>query len=317
MSVYNGQKYLKQSIDSILNQTFTDFEFLIINDGSTDSTSTILNQYNDPRISIVSNQKNIGLTKSLNNGLKLAKGEYIARMDADDISQPRRLEKQLNYFDRNPETVVLGTGYSIIDSNSERIGEKFFPEKPTTSDFFIENQIVHGSVMFKKSIIINLGGYNENFRYVQGYDLWLKVSKKYQIWNIPEILYKLRHHGDNITSKKKEESTLFHILATKLARNESDTKNLGSLNDNNIRNLILYMNKKELICFYNSMAGLHIFNDDMSLARKEYKKILFLNPFDIVNIIRLVRTFFGKEAIVNTSQIYDKFINFVQKLKNY
>jgi glycosyltransferase involved in cell wall biosynthesis len=316
MSVYNGKKYLQEAIESILHQTFTDFEFLIIDDASTDTTPKILQQYCDPRIRIVKNEKNLGLTKSLNKGLTLAKGEYIARMDADDISTPERFEKQLNYFEQNPETIVLGTGFLIIDYNGEIVGRKLFSEKPTIDDFFRENQIIHGSVMFKKSVIINLGGYNEYFRYVQDYELWLKVSKKYQMRNLPEILYKLRYHGDNIAYTKKEESTLFHILAIKLARGEIDFKQISPLNNNNIRNLFGSLNRKELITFYNSMAGLYLFKGDMASARKEYKKILILNPFDMVNIIRIARTFFGNEIIVKTSQIYDKFINFVRKFKN-
>jgi len=109
MPVYNGEKYLNEAIDSILGQTFKDFKFLIINDGSTDGTADILKSYKDSRIKVTNNEKNIGLTKSLNKGLKMAKSEYIARMDADDISLPTRLQKQVEFMDSHPKVGVCGT----------------------------------------------------------------------------------------------------------------------------------------------------------------------------------------------------------------
>ncbi|HKQ33129.1 MAG TPA: glycosyltransferase family A protein, partial [Thermodesulfobacteriota bacterium] len=114
MTVYNGEKFLNEAIDGILNQTFRDFEFLIINDGSTDGSREIIKSYKDPRINLVDNESNIGLTASLNRGLSLAGGEYIARQDADDISLPERLEKQISILERNPDIALLGSWYLEI-----------------------------------------------------------------------------------------------------------------------------------------------------------------------------------------------------------
>lgn len=314
MSVYNGEKYLREAIDSILHQTYTNFEFLIIDDASTDTTPEILHQYSDPRIRLVKNENNLGLTKSLNKGLALANGEYIARMDADDICMPERFEKQLNYFDRNPETDVLGTGFKIFNANDECTGEKFFPEKVTTSDFSQENQLIHGSVMVKKSVIIDVGGYNEYFQYVQDYELWLRVSKKYQIRNIPAILYKLRYHGDNIAFTKKEKSAQYHILAKKLASGEISNEIFHNLDVVDMKKLIHIMNKNDLIFFHNSKADMYIFQGNIPLARNEYRENFYLNPFDLVNIIRFLRTFLGKKGIQITSQFIQK-MNFHSKSK--
>ena len=123
MPVYNGEKYLRQAVDSILNQTFKDFEFLIINDGSTDKTLAILQEYKNKRVKIINNKKNIGLTKSLNKGLKLAKGKYIARMDADDISLSNRLRKQIDFLDKHNKIGVLGTQMKIINNSNKIVGE--------------------------------------------------------------------------------------------------------------------------------------------------------------------------------------------------
>jgi glycosyltransferase involved in cell wall biosynthesis len=115
MSVHNGEKYLREAIESILNQTFTDFKFIIINDGSTDNSLAIIRSYDDKRIRILNNGTNIGLTKSLNKALKQAKGKYIARQDADDVSLPDRFEAQLKYFVQYPEVALLGTSTYIIN----------------------------------------------------------------------------------------------------------------------------------------------------------------------------------------------------------
>ena len=121
MSVYNGERYLHESIESILNQTFKDFGFLIINDGSTDNTPKILKSYKDQRIKIISNKNNLGLTKSLNKGIKLAKGEYIARQDVDDVSLSERLEKQVKFLNSYPSYAAVGTFTKIINEDSKVI----------------------------------------------------------------------------------------------------------------------------------------------------------------------------------------------------
>ncbi len=123
MSVYNGERFLRDSVESILGQTFTDFEFLILDDGSTDSTCEILEEYanKDARIVLVRNDRNLGLTRSLNKGLRLVRGEYLARQDADDISLPKRLEMQVKFLDAHPEVGVVGSALEIIDENGNTI----------------------------------------------------------------------------------------------------------------------------------------------------------------------------------------------------
>jgi glycosyltransferase involved in cell wall biosynthesis len=143
MSVYNGEKYLKEAVDSILNQTFSDFEFIVINDHSTDSTSEILFSYKDSRLKIIENDENIGITKSLNKGLRLVSGKYTARMDADDISFNNRLEKQLQYLEDNPDVGVLGT---MAISNGKYLKYKInLPSKDYLIKWqlFFSNPIIH------------------------------------------------------------------------------------------------------------------------------------------------------------------------------
>ena len=316
MSVYNGEKYLREAMESILNQTSTDFEFIIVNDGSTDNSLEIIRSYGDERIKIINNEENIGLTKSLNKALKVARGEYIARQDADDVSLQNRFEEQVSYLENHPETALLGTNNYFIDENGKIVGKRIVLAKPSMKDLFKENYFNHGSVMVKKEVINQLGGYNELIRDSQDYELWLRIAKYYDVRNLTQILYKFRSHDANIRFTNREESALYHLLALKLTRNDLDEGVLNAIKDNSIKSLYSYLNKDEKIFFHKVMAEMHVRNSDLKMAREEYKKVFGLNPFDIVNDMNIVCSYFGKSAMTKTSNIYAAFMNFSQHLKN-
>ncbi len=205
MSVYNGEKYLREAIDSILGQTFKDFEFLIIDDGSTDSSVEIIRSYTDPRIRLIQNGKNIGLTRSLNKGIKLARGEYIARMDADDISLPERIEKQIEYLDYHPDVGVLGTRFFEIDKNGNVRREIYVPlsKRNIERQLYTINCFCHSSVMMRRSCIEKVGLYDETIKYAQDYELWLRMIDVCQLENHPELLHKWRYNTRTGISVKK------------------------------------------------------------------------------------------------------------------
>src|SRR4051794_15571169 len=163
MPVYNAAEYIRETIDSVLSQSFTDFEFLIINDGSTDQSEEIIKSYSDPRIRLINNEKNMRLIATLNKGIELAKGEYIARMDADDICLPTRLEKQYKVMEDNKDIALCGTGIKMM-------GKKFFQPLVISNSNTIKNVMrafnvfFHPTVMFRKSILIE-----QNYRYDPNY----------------------------------------------------------------------------------------------------------------------------------------------------
>ncbi len=194
LSVFNDEKYIKQSINSILSQTFTDFELLIIDDCSTDNTTDILKVYKDPRIKIIINNKNIGITKSLNKGLKIARGEYIARHDSDDISYPDRLKKQFNFLERNKSYVMVGSHTNVIDESSNHI--EYWNDERTSEEIFYTlsytNILTSSSIMFCKKILDVSGDYNETYDHTEDYELWYRISRKGKIYVIPENLVKWR-----------------------------------------------------------------------------------------------------------------------------
>jgi glycosyltransferase involved in cell wall biosynthesis len=215
MSVYNGEKYLREAIDSILNQTFEDFEFLIINDCSTDRTMEILQSYHDHRIKIINNEKNIGLTKSLNKGLKIARGEYIARQDADDVSAPDRLKKEIDFLGAHRDYAVVGTFVKVLNDDSKVIRlPKGLIEDFQIRDFFKRsNCLTHGSTMLRKKCLLEVGFYDESIARAQDYDLWLRLSEKYRLANIPEYLYMWRMHTESIEARFRDEQKISVVLA--------------------------------------------------------------------------------------------------------
>ena len=211
MSVYNGEKYLHEAVDSILNQTFTDFEFLIINDASTDRTSEILQSYRNPRIKVITNEKNIGLTKSLNKGLVIAKGEYIARMDADDMSMPERFEKEIEFLDTHKDYAAVGTYVKVIrvDSGSTDLWERPVTDAQIREHLKMDNCIAHGSAMIRRKCLVEVGFYDESIVRAQDYELWLRLSEKYRLANIPQYLYLRKIHEENIEVKHHDEQKAY------------------------------------------------------------------------------------------------------------
>ncbi len=202
MATHSGGPHLPDAINSILNQTFTDFEFIIINDAAKPETAALLSSYKDPRIKILVNSENLGLTKSLNKGLAAAQGEYIARMDADDVSLPERLGVQKKFLDEHPEIAVVGSATIIIDDNNKESGSKKPVTDPDLLKFYIllKNQITHSSVLFRKKVILENGGYDESVKYAQDYDLWSRLlHKKIMLSNIEQPLLKYRFHQKSIT----------------------------------------------------------------------------------------------------------------------
>ena len=212
MSVYNGEKHLSEAIDSILQQTFTDFEFLIIDDGSLDNTRAILQRYSkkDGRIRVVRNDKNLGLTKSLNLGIDLAKGEYIARMDADDISLPTRFARQVAFMDTHPKVGVVGSYTLKQYKENSRIAKNPCTHEMIHAGLLTGPKIFHPTAFIRAAILRRHHIYYTNeFTYAQDFDLWVKIAKHADLANIPEVLCHQRIHENSISNSNRQEQDYF------------------------------------------------------------------------------------------------------------
>lgn len=229
MSVYNGERFVRQAVESLLNQTCHDFELFIVDDASTDRTHGILEELaaQDSRVMVLTNSTNLGLTKSLNIALRLpldgfdrltvvstsnhklgvAQGNFVARMDADDIALPQRLEKQVAFLNAHPEVGIVGTWYQFINDAGNGLEEKH----PPTDDAQLRralirfNPFLHSSTMIRTTVLDQIGGYDESYSRAQDYDLWMRCAPLTKFANLPEILMQKRFTMGMISYAREKE----------------------------------------------------------------------------------------------------------------
>lgn len=207
MSVYNGERFLESAIDSVLAQDFADFEFLIVDDGSSDATPDILRAYaaRDPRVRPLV-RENRGLVASLNQLLGLARAPLVARMDADDLAMPERFSSQIAYLAQHPEVGVLGSWTTDIDEHGEPCSAGQH-DQPVTHEQFVHNVahggplLAHPAVMYRRDVVLSVGGYHRAFRHCEDFDLWLRLADRTRIANLPQRLLRYRHYADQVSQR--------------------------------------------------------------------------------------------------------------------
>lgn len=275
MTVYNGEKYLGLAMDSILKQTFTDFEFLIIDDGSTDCSVEILKRYEDPRIQLVLSYHNMGVSSAANRGLELARGEYIARMDCDDISLPERLEKQVAFMDSHPEVGVCGSWYKIfglIDCECFCLPTTYEEIKAT---LFFTNCIGQPTVMMRRSMLKEYGlRYELGCDYAEDYSLWTTCSFLFPVVNIPEMLlhYRVSPTGVGQQYQEQQQMVVLQIHKSNLARlgiNHVDEETM-EMHENIINNKGDFSNGGFITRAYNWLGRLRVANEERKCYPEPY-----------------------------------------------
>lgn len=217
MPVYNGAQYIGQAIESVLNQTFSDFEFIIIDDGSTDHSLEIIDSFvkQDPKIKIFKNEKNLGLQKSLNRGIEKSHGEFIARIDHDDIwCDKDKLKKQIEFLEKNPDYALVGTGVLCIDLEGKIINsiQHKNTDQEIRNHMLLLNQFAHPSVLIRKEALSEVGLYPEDKKhrnFAEDYELWLRIGKKFKFANLPDysIKYRLNPNGITLGNEFKQRMT--------------------------------------------------------------------------------------------------------------
>ena len=230
MPVYNGEKYLRAAVDSILNQIYKNFEFIIINDGSTDATDTIILSYDDNRIKYIKNNSNLGLIASLNTGIALAQGSYIARMDADDISLPNRLKHQLEYMLLNPEVGVCGCDYFQFSGSVKKYHTAFYTHDEIFGYMLFNSSIVHPSLLIKKEVLQSFSPvFDSNYKHAEDFELWAKLifTTKFSAIHSPEFEYRMHkaqvtkvHKAEQINSANKVRKTILQKAGFVFSENE-------------------------------------------------------------------------------------------------
>jgi len=318
LPAFNAQAHLRESIESILAQTFEDFELLIINDGSTDQSLEIMSSFDDSRIRII-NQANAGLPVSLNRAISLSQGIYLARQDADDISLPNRLAEQVQYLDANPQCALLGSWADIILENTPT--DRYLRHPHLNGDIqiklFFFNCFVHSSVMIRKSALNQSGLYPEEKEKFppEDYDLWLRIAKDFEVANLPQTLLLYRELPNSISRAKlevmQERARLMSLHAIKevlrppFADEDIRTLVRAMTNEPFIAthatqaihlSMLEQIRDSKIMCFPQSAPSIQKgFEDCKALLVHAYQKLLaarfaqFL-PFDIIPLLKKIKS---------------------------
>lgn len=288
MPVYNGEKYLKGAIDSILKQDLDDFEFIIINDGSNDSTAEILENYQriDNRIHVITNYQNVGASFSRNKGINIAKAKYIALMDADDICLPNRLSKGYSFLKEHPEIGVVGSGHMIIDKYDKVIGSFIFPENNAVIKWHTiipDRTFSQPSVMSHSSILLGAGGYSQEYDYSEDYDLWSRLTDQTIFANLSECLLMYRRHEEQASNSKRTIQiqncvkicgrNLDKLLSRKVSRNLVAQLVKAKVIDPQDRLSIATLISEARSCFFNQMKN-EITEVEKKIINKEVSRSL-------------------------------------------
>jgi len=283
MSSYNSEKYLREAIDSILGQTFKDFEFLIINDCSTDGSADIIRSYTDPRIRLIQNEKNIGLTRSLNKGLKLANAQYIARMDADDISLPSRFERQTEFLQSHPEHVAVGCWILKVDPDGDPIQiEHQADSHENIEKVFLRGRsgLPHPAAMFRREAARAVGDYSREYECAQDVDLFLRLGERGRLGNVQEVLLKYRQHLDSVCLTK-------HTIQKKWAYEA--VKNAYVRRDMDLSELVTFFPKRRTeVQMYRYWSYLAIKGGFFYTARKHARFAVSKAPWSLRSWRRLI-----------------------------
>jgi glycosyltransferase involved in cell wall biosynthesis len=285
MPVYNDAVHINEAIDSILNQTFKQFELLIIDDGSTDSTLNIISKYSDERIKLFI-RSHAGLISQLNFGLSVSNGDLIARMDSDDIAMPEKLTKQFEYLSANFDIDIVGTGFYFINEKGANLLLKKYPEHHEDIEFMMPmiDCLLHSTMLARKKSLIEVGGYYEGYLHAEDDELFLRLLvNNNKFHNLQEPLYKYRISGRNSEyyNKHKENSYKCSLI---YLNNFYKNKNFG----------------KDKGYFYFRRALLEYYKGSISNARKYLLKSFFYIPDKFFKILRyLIFTFLGHDILNN------------------
>lgn len=219
MSVFNGERFLAEVIESVLCQTYEDFRFIIVDDGSTDRSEQIIRGYKDPRIRLIKLKENVGLPAALNRGIKLSDAQYIARVDADDPSFPDRFEKQVRFLDTHPDILVVGGAVVVVSEAGRRLCVLRHPCAPEEIQEALSkhNCIFHSAAMMRRSAFEKVGGYREQFLYAQDGDLWLRMSECGSLANLEEVIVRRTFRVDSPSLGRWYIQKMFSDAARELA----------------------------------------------------------------------------------------------------
>ena len=310
MPAYNAAKYIRTAIDSVLQQTWTDFELLIINDGSTDETEAIVRSYEDQRIRLI-NQSNLGIAAALNMGLLNSRADLIARFDADDICASTRLQAQHQFLSTHADYLIVGTDADYVDMDGQYI---FTYQMPAHSNediqqlYFSHCPFIHSAVMFRKKAVMQAGSYNINAYAFEDHLLWSVLIRQGKAGNIPQSLLSVRLNPDSISIDEKWRTKRFLEIKTIAIRNNHISEKEGQ----EILQILQEQNTDKIKhgSYYSLLGKKYLWNNHQpAKARKNLAKAIKINPSRLDSYFIMLLSFFSKSFV---TWLYQKKLNKIQ-----
>jgi glycosyltransferase involved in cell wall biosynthesis len=298
MPAYNAEKYIREAISSVLNQTCTDFELLIVDDGSADNTVAEIKRFTDSRIRLIQ-QNHQGIATALNNGLHTASGQYIARFDADDICLPDRLEKQLKFLDTDARYVACGGNAEYISASGEHLFDFRcigYTHEEISQQLYTSCPFIHSAVMYRKAAVLQAGGYSPYAHHFEDYLLWIQLSRYGLYYNFNEQLIRVRINSDSVTIDEKWRSYRFRHLKKAIINRGSITPAEGE----ELKSIILFQDTRKLKeGAYYALCGKKFLvnNHQPSKARTYFSKAIQTYPFRWDNYAFYLLSYFPQPVI--------------------
>lgn len=301
MAAKNVEKYISEAIDSVINQTYKNWELIIVDDGSNDTTLSIINDYtkNDSRIKIIHNEKSVGQAFARNTAVKNSSGDFLAILDADDIAMPDRITEQVHFLENNPNVSAIGGHAEIIDDNGKSLGIK---RKALNIDairfsLLLQNQFIHSTMMIRRGVFNKFGGYDNNFIYAEDYDLWSKIIEKNIVLNIDKVVSKFRIQPGSVTKMKDTQIIQLKNNMVVVFRN---VRNLVDYTDDQIQKMYDMVNNyltilRTIPAFYLyfklSRQYINMYNENKDVSRQI--KVILVNRLKYT-LIRPIKKLLNK-----------------------
>lgn len=316
MPTLNNGAHIKQAVGSILEQSFSNFELLIVDDGSSDGTVSQISEFTDERIRLVQRTDETGVASARNEGLRRSSGRYVAVHDGDDWSHPDRLRTQVAYLEKNPEVAVIGTGANLVDEDGTVRARRHVLESPSRADIETHTEFVHGSVMMRRDVLKRVGGYDEWFALAEDYELWLRLADEYAVRNIDEPLYYFRQHDQSQYSSNLEATKLYHLLALWKSHSKLSDDLRSRIDERGVETFYAFLSTDERQWYHRELAKENLRYGKLNHGRQHAKRLLAIDRAQPIGYALLALAHTTPHMATFAARTYRRLLNAKIELQN-
>ena len=316
MPTLNNGAHIKRAVGSILEQSFSDLQIIIVDDGSSDGTISQIEEFTDERIQLVQRADKTGLASARNEGLRRSLGRYVAVHDGDDWSHPDRFRNQVEYLKTNPDVAVVGTGAYLVDEMGTIRARRHVLESPSRADIETHTEFVHGSVMMRRDVLERIGGYDEWFALAEDYDLWLRIADECAVRNIDEPLYYFRQYDGSKYSSNLEAIKLYHLLALWKSQSKLSDDLRSRIDERGIETVYGLLSTDERQWYHGELAKENLRYGKLNHGHQHAKRLLATDRTQPLAYALLALTYTTPFVTTFVARTYRRLLNAKIELQN-